>query len=828
MLVCDYVGYQYLNNRETSQKNTKSKVFKNIFILNFIIFLIILSLSLQPVFFKAINTNAAGISVTQFYTNAPAVVVSGNVNSSNQITSAKPLFTKDGIDSSVFWDLLNKINSSDVWQQEQGGTYTNISKPTDSQNRYLTAKNFSQINSNNNAQIFIKLFEDINDSNDTNFINEFTEIYWQLVYRSVSTSQDILTLYMARPFTTSIFDDMYGDYTTSILRQFVLSTYNTLTDNFSYLDKYIAMPSELPGEWQSAEYQTGRSNTKKLWTSGVSSTGGTATGKGATGHVQSTSTYGIGNGLDGLNDRWSNWKNQDTSTYSDKLWVPSGFETLYTSYYENNENELLQDTGRYIDGTELVSYLNSPETSSATISNVSSGKDARTGLWELNGYDRASNNWSWLRSGRSNLSGHAKGIRENGNIADSAVTESYYVRVALHLDINKLLQDLVFSVKANKTTGDVSISPILSGGIETDNVSGMVEFMQDKLLNNVIANSSLVTGTKTLIYNFDTSMYDFTINIDGKNILLNDNSGSGYINNYCNYSYSKSPSQVVLTLNNVLKNINVNANISLSSYNVKYKAGDSAEGNDYVVAENLNSVHLILNAEVSPLNFKRKGYHFVCYFGDDGKIYYANDTYELKKNLTLTAQWQVNSYQIIFNANAPNGTTVTGEMDNQVFTYDDYQILKTNNFAINHYRFVGWSTSPDGEVMYNDNANVKNLTEQNNVFINFYAQWEKIPTILLRFNCANYSSQNYFVYIYKGNQLYSQMFVQENASIELEYIDYSIEQYSLQFVTSYLTNVNCYGENIVQDCKRVLINEFIDTTINYTMSTSNLNVSIVI
>ena len=120
-------------------------------------------MSLQPVFFKAINTNAAGISVTQFYTNAPAVVVSGNVNSSNQITSAKPLFTKDGIDSSVFWDLLNKINSSDVWQQEQGGTYTNISKPTDSQNRYLTAKNFSQINSNNNAQIFIKLFEDIND-----------------------------------------------------------------------------------------------------------------------------------------------------------------------------------------------------------------------------------------------------------------------------------------------------------------------------------------------------------------------------------------------------------------------------------------------------------------------------------------------------------------------------------------------------------------------------------------------------------------------------------------------------------------------------------------
>ena len=105
-------------------------------------------------------------------------------------------------------------------------------------------------------------------------------------------------------------------------------------------------------------------------------------------------------------------------------------------------------------------------------------------------------------------------------------------------------------------------------------------------------------------------------------------------------------------------------------------------------------------------------------------------------------------------------------------------------------------------------------------------------TLTLTLNCKNYSNQDYFVYIYKDGQMKYQLYVQNNATIKLEYIDgYQTGQYSIRFVTSYLGNVQIVengSDNITIDGKEIKIDIFANTTINYTISSYNSNNFVVI
>jgi hypothetical protein len=93
---------------------------------------------------------------------------------------------------------------------------------------------------------------------------------------------------------------------------------------------------------------------------------------------------------------------------------------------------------------------------------------------------------------------------------------------------------------------------------------------------------------------------------------------------------------------------------------------------------------------------------------------------------TFTAQWTVNTYTIVFNAN--DGT---GDMSSMDMTYDVSKDLTANAFSKDGCLFVGWASSADGEVVYTDEQEVKDLTADNETEVILYAIWKvKIGAIM--------------------------------------------------------------------------------------------------
>ena len=52
--------------------------------------------------------------------------------------------------------------------------------------------------------------------------------------------------------------------------------------------------------------------------------------------------------------------------------------------------------------------------------------------------------------------------------------------------------------------------------------------------------------------------------------------------------------------------------------------------------------------------------------------------------------------------------------------------LNKNQFTKEGYTFIGWSTSIDGDVMYNDESEISNLSSKDKDVITLYAKWEII------------------------------------------------------------------------------------------------------
>ena len=128
---------------------------------------------------------------------------------------------------------------------------------------------------------------------------------------------------------------------------------------------------------------------------------------------------------------------------------------------------------------------------------------------------------------------------------------------------------------------------------------------------------------------------------------------------------------------------------------------------------------------------QRTGYTFGGWYTNSsftGTSYAAGATYSTLANVTLYAKWNANSYKIHFNANGGTGT-----MSDQTVDFDASANLNSNAFTYTGRHFIGWATSADGSVVYNNGASVKNLTTVNGGTVNLYAKWE-INTYKIRFN----------------------------------------------------------------------------------------------
>ena len=352
-----------------------------------LLFCTLLVLAMTPIFSanKKVSLNAGQTGSGTQYDSAPWV----------QVNSANALFTGgSSLDGNTIYDLLAQINSTAVW---------NGVTATGKDNVYLSAKNFGKLDSTNNAQLLVTLFngatlDAITTTNNSNLdISNASKMQWQVVYRSMSNTEtkDVLTLYMNHTSATGVYYDntspYYGYYKDSNLREVAKGTYTALVGKYSALDNYVVLPNALPGLWQSSAYQTGSDKTQSSYTSGASKAYGGA------------SYDAINNGMDTKGTLHSSWSSTSTTTtdpYSnDKLWVPSNYEVIY----KDNTT----------DGA--TSYVSDATSASATLTNGTTGgtdgeNDGRTGLWELNGYDRASNSWAWLRSGYSYGSNYARDV----------------------------------------------------------------------------------------------------------------------------------------------------------------------------------------------------------------------------------------------------------------------------------------------------------------------------------------------------------------------------------------------------------------------------------
>ena len=106
----------------------------------------------------------------------------------------------------------------------------------------------------------------------------------------------------------------------------------------------------------------------------------------------------------------------------------------------------------------------------------------------------------------------------------------------------------------------------------------------------------------------------------------------------------------------------------------------------------------------------------------DAKV--KNLTAEDGATVTLAANWIPNTFTVIYHANNDAVSNPTA-MNNQVVTYDETTTLTPNAYEYEHYKFMGWATSPTGNKVYDDEADITNLYSEDGATLNLYATWKE-------------------------------------------------------------------------------------------------------
>ena len=133
------------------------------------------------------------------------------------------------------------------------------------------------------------------------------------------------------------------------------------------------------------------------------------------------------------------------------------------------------------------------------------------------------------------------------------------------------------------------------------------------------------------------------------------------------------------------------------------------------------------SATLNTNSFTRTGYTFSGWNTKDdgtGTAYRDRASISPSSNVTLYAQWQLNTYSFSFDANGG-----TGSMSGGSAAYGESIQLPGNTFTRPKYTFTGWNTKADGSgTAYADSASLT-LTEDTTL----YAQWVLVTdyTVLL-------------------------------------------------------------------------------------------------
>lgn len=120
------------------------------------------------------------------------------------------------------------------------------------------------------------------------------------------------------------------------------------------------------------------------------------------------------------------------------------------------------------------------------------------------------------------------------------------------------------------------------------------------------------------------------------------------------------------------------------------------------------------------------GYSLVGWYDAavDGKV--VTEATVVRENATYYAYWQANHYVIYYDSNGG-----TGAMDAQQMEYDVAAPLFGNGFTKPGSLFKGWAASANGNSMYRDVADVKNLSAIEGDVVTLYAVWQEKPDWVL-------------------------------------------------------------------------------------------------
>ena len=100
-------------------------------------------------------------------------------------------------------------------------------------------------------------------------------------------------------------------------------------------------------------------------------------------------------------------------------------------------------------------------------------------------------------------------------------------------------------------------------------------------------------------------------------------------------------------------------------------------------------------------------------------------TADMTGDQTVMANWTANTYTIKYDANGGKGS-----MTSATATYDSDATISTNRFVRKGYKFLGWATVRNGDVVYKAGETVLNLVADQNGSMTLYAVWTDKAEIL--------------------------------------------------------------------------------------------------
>ena len=160
-----------------------------------------------------------------------------------------------------------------------------------------------------------------------------------------------------------------------------------------------------------------------------------------------------------------------------------------------------------------------------------------------------------------------------------------------------------------------------------------------------------------------------------------------------------------------------------ATYSVTYV--DGVDGEEISMPSNSNRFKEGVTFTISSYIPTRTGYTFAGWSTTSGAfdgVKQANASFTMPaSDVTLTATWNPITYNIAFNK---NNEDATGEMSPIVATYGQATGLTQNGFTLSGYTFLGWATSENGDVVYQDGESVENLANTQDATVTLYAIWQ--------------------------------------------------------------------------------------------------------